>query len=333
MAIGSGIGSQLGIAAETTYGTYVAPTRFLEVAKQTVSKTKNTKSWTGLASGRLVDRAGGRVVTTTAGTVSIDELVVTNRDMGLLLNAIMGGTVAPVQQGATLAYLQTHALADTAGKHLSVQAGVPLVGGTVVPQTALGCKATSAEVACAVDELLTMKVELDAREITEAQTLVAASYGANRSPFHFGQMSVHAGATIGTVAPVSGVQGISVKIDRKLAAEKFYAGGGGLKAEPTTNDMVAITGTITADYLVAADFANRFRDDTQTAIRITFTGALIDTGYYDTLTIDLPAVFFDTGTPSVDGPDVVTTGYDFTVYNDLTNAPATISYLSADTAL
>jgi len=30
MAIRSGLGAQLGFAAESTYGTYVAPTRFLE---------------------------------------------------------------------------------------------------------------------------------------------------------------------------------------------------------------------------------------------------------------------------------------------------------------
>jgi hypothetical protein len=46
--------------------------------------------------------------------------------MGLLLQALMGTTVTPVQQVATAAYLQTHTLADTAGKSLTIQKGVPL---------------------------------------------------------------------------------------------------------------------------------------------------------------------------------------------------------------
>ena len=33
MAIGSGLGGQFGVAAETTYGTYVPPAHFLEVSK------------------------------------------------------------------------------------------------------------------------------------------------------------------------------------------------------------------------------------------------------------------------------------------------------------
>ena len=38
--------------------------------------------------------------------------------MGILLQHIMGGTVTPVQQAATIAYLQTHPLADNVGKSL-----------------------------------------------------------------------------------------------------------------------------------------------------------------------------------------------------------------------
>ena len=34
MAIGSGLGAQLGIAAESTYGTFVAPGRVLEFTKE-----------------------------------------------------------------------------------------------------------------------------------------------------------------------------------------------------------------------------------------------------------------------------------------------------------
>lgn len=333
MAVGSGIGSQLGIAPEVTYGTYVAPTRFFEVRKPEVMKVKNTAQWDGLAAGRLVTRSDGRAVTTKAATLSLDELVVVQRDMGLLFNQIMGGTALVVQQGATAAWLQTHALVDTAGKMFTAQAGVPLIGGSVIPQSALGCKVTSAEFSCGVDELLTMKVDADARDITEAQALAAASYAAPRRPFHFGQMAVTSGASVGGAVASDGVRKISLKIDRNLNTGQFYANGLGLKDQPVTNDFVAVSGTITADYKTAANWADRFRDDTGFALVWTFTGPLIASTFFEQISFILPAVFLDGDTPSVDGPDVVGTDFPFVVRNDLSNNPFTITYMSIDTVI
>lgn len=333
MAVGSGIGSQLGVAPEVTYGTYVAPTRFYEARSAKVSKVKNTQSWDGLAAGRLVDRADGRVVTTKAGMAAINDLVCTNKDLGLLLNMIMGGTVAPVQQAATAAYLQTHTLLDTYGKSCTVQSGVPLIGGTVVAQSGLGGRVTSAEFSCGVDELLTVGVEMDARDVTEVQSLAAASYGTNRRPFHFGQMAVKVGATSGAAAAADGVRSVSLKIDRKIKTDQFYANGAGLKDQPVTNDKAEITGTISADYKTAAHFADRFRDDTQFALVWEFVGPLIASTYFETIRFTIPAAFFDGETPAVDGPDVVGTDFPFRVYNDLTNNPLTVEYLSSDTVL
>jgi hypothetical protein len=333
MAVGSGIGSQFGIAPEVTYGTYVAPTRFYETKKASVSKVKNTASWDGLAAGRLVDRADGRVVTTKAAKVSIDELVCTTKDLGLLLSMITGSSPAAVLQGSGPANLFSFPLADTSGKMFTAQSGVPLIGGTVVAQSALGCKVTSAEFACGVDDLLTVKLDGDGRDLTESQPLAAASYVTGRTPFHFGQMGVKVGATVGAAAVIGGVRKVSFKIDRKLKTDQFYANNAGLKEQPTTNDKVGLSGTITADYKTAADLADRFRDDTQFALVWEFIGANLNATFFQTLRFTLPACFLDDGTPEVDGPDVVSTDFNFTGFYDLTNAPVTIDYISADTAL
>jgi Phage tail tube protein len=333
MAIGSGIGSQFGLAPEVTYGTYVAPARFYEARSARVTKAKNTASWDGLAAGRLVDRADGRAVTTKGGQVVISDLVCTNKDMGLLLNMIMGGTVAPVVQGATAAHLQTHPLADTYGKMCSCQSGVPLVGGTVIPQTALGSKVTSATFACAVDQLLTLGVELDARDITEAQTLAAASYATSRRPFHFGQMGVKTGATVAGATVADGVRGFSMTIERNIKVDQFYANAAGLKDQPVTADKVMVTGTLNTDYKSAAHWADRFRDDSQFSLVIEFVGPIIALTHAETLRLALPAVYLDGDTPSVGGPDVVQTDFPFRAYFDMTNPALTIEYMSTDTVL
>src|SRR5919108_2993637 len=115
MGIGAGIGAQVGVAAESTYGTYVAPTRFYEFTKEGLKKGKHTAQGTGMAAGRLLDPGGRRVVTHQDGKGPLD-LEVGTKNMGLMLQALMGTTVTPVQQGATTAYLQTHTLADNVGK-------------------------------------------------------------------------------------------------------------------------------------------------------------------------------------------------------------------------
>ena len=333
MAIGSGIGSQFGIAPESTYGTYVAPTRFYEAKSAKVSKVKNTASWDGLAAGRLVDRFDGRVVTTKAATVSIPELVCTTKDLGLLLNMIMGGTVAPVQDGATTSYTQTHTLVDNFGKTFTAQSGVPLLGGSVIPQSALGCKVDAAEFSCDVDGLLTVNLDGDARDLTEAQSLAAASYATGRLPFHFGQMNVLTGATVAGATAADGVRKFSLKIDRKMKTDMFYANGGGLKDQPISNDKVEVSGTISADYKTAAMWADRFRDDTSFSLVIRFTGANIASTFFQTLEFDLPVVYLDGETPGIDGPDIVQTDFPFRAYYDMTNPPLSIIYRSTDTAL
>ena len=335
MAIGSGLGSQFGIAPEVTYGTYIAPTRFYEVTKAKVEKVKNTASWKGLAAGRLSPRGDGRVLTTRAAKAEIDELVMTNKDMGLLLSQIFGGAPTPVAQTAPTALLQTHPLVDNLGRMFTAQQGNPLTGGTPVAQSGLGMKVNSAEWSCGVDELLTVKISADGRDVVETQALAAASYAALQRPFHFGQMGVKVGATAGAAAAVGGVRKVTAKVDRKLKTDMFYANGIGLKDQPVTNDHVEITGTITADYKVAADFADRFKDDTQFALVWEFIGANIATTFFDTFRLTFPALFLDTGTPGADGPDVIQTDFDFTGYVDLTvgTVPVTCEYMSTDIAL
>lgn len=179
MGIGSGLGAQIGLAAESTYGTFVAPTRFPEFTKESLALKKTTATSTGIAANRLLALSSRRVVTRREATGSID-LEIANKGMGLFIQALMGTTVTPVQQGATTAYLQTHTLADTAGKSLSIQVGVPLTTGTVTDKSFVGCKVTSGEFSCGVGEMLTGSFEFDGKDCDESQTLAAASYVSNK---------------------------------------------------------------------------------------------------------------------------------------------------------
>ncbi len=153
MAIGSGLGASFGAAPEVTYGTYVAPTKHYEFSPSSGEDLKKQQTFVqggGLAAGTLAQRGTRRAMTAESGAGSI-TMDVPNKSFGLLLQALMGTTVTPVQQGATTAYLQTHALADNFGKNLTLQKGVPQTDGVVKPYTFLGSKVTGAEFSCGVE--------------------------------------------------------------------------------------------------------------------------------------------------------------------------------------
>ena len=328
MAIGSGLGAQLGIVAESTYGTFVAPTKFIEFTKESLVLKKTTAQSAGIAAGRLLALSSRRVVTQREASGSID-MEVTNKGMGVLLQTLMGTSVTPVQQGATAAYLQTHTLADTAGKSLTIQKGVPLTTGTVTDKTFVGCKVTSAEFSCAVGEMLTASFEIDGKDCDESQTLAAASYS-NMSPFNFSQMALKTGS-FGTEAARDGIRKASVKIERPMAVDRFYAGQAGLKKEPISNDQVKITGSLEMDY-VETVLDDLHTSDAATSLVWEFVGPLIASTFFETFRITLPAVRFDEGPPVVDGFGVVKPTLSFTGLFDGTNQPK-IEVISTDVTL
>ncbi|MFB6675607.1 phage tail tube protein [Streptomyces sp. NPDC056390] len=328
MAIGSGLGAQLGISAETTYGTFVAPSKYIEFTKESLVLKKTTAQSAGIAAGRLLALSSRRVLTRREVSGSID-LEVTNKGMGILLQALMGTTVTPVQQGAGPAYLQTHTLADTAGKSLTIQKGVPLTTGAVTDKTFLGCKVTSAEFACEVGGMLTSSYEFDGKDCDEAQTLATASYPA-MAPFHFGQMAVKTGA-FGTETARDGIRKVSVKVERPQEVERFYAGQAGLKKEPISNDQVKITGSLESDY-VDTTLDDLHTSDAAISLVWEFVGPVIATTFFETFRITLPAVRLDEGPPVVDGFGVVKPTFNFTALYDGTN-PVKIEYISTDSTL
>ncbi|MFE1272066.1 phage tail tube protein [Streptomyces sp. NPDC058758] len=328
MAIGSGLGAQIGIAAESTYGTYVAPTVFPEFTKESLVLKKTVATSQGIAAGRLMALASRRVVTQKEVSGSLD-MEVASRGMGILLQALMGTTVTPVQQGVTTAYLQTHTLADTWGKSLTIQKGVPMTTGTVTDKSFIGCKIVSAEFSCEVGGMLTVTFEIDGKDCSETQTLAVASYVA-ASPYHFGQMGLKYG-TVGAETALDGVRKVSVKFERPQATDRFYANQSALKAQPILNDLTKVTASIEQDY-VATTIDDLHTSDASTSLVWEFIGPTIESTYNETFRVKLPAVKVDDAPPTVDGYNVVRTSYNLTALYDGTN-PVAIEYMSKDSTL
>jgi hypothetical protein len=325
MAIGSGIGSQLGIAAETTFNNAVTVTRFYEFNSENLNFNKKTAVGMGLRAGGQLPRSQRRVVTTTDVTGDI-VLDLPTRGLGLLLSQAMGTAPSPTTV-TTGVYSYTFTLGDSYGKSFSAQVGVPQYGGTVTPKTISGAKIQGFELAVSAGGIATGKFSVDAASLTTSTSLATASYSTISNLFHFAQ-----GAITVAGSSVANIKDFTLTVANTLKGDRYNLGASGIKAEQINNGFRKVTGKMSAEFtdttLLAAYLA-----DTTTALVLTFTGATIFGGQTEKLTITIPAAKFDADTPNVTGPGVIDLAMSFEAYDDGTNQPLTIVYQSADSAL
>ena len=325
MAIGSGIGSQLGIATETTFNNSVTVTRFYEFTSENLQYNKKTAVGMGLRAGGQLPRSQRRVVVTTdaGGDIVLD---LPTRGLGLLLSHAMGTTPSAVTT-TTGVYSYTFTLGDVYGRSLTAQVGVPQYGGTVTPKTISGAKIQGFELAVAVGGIATGKFTVDGASLTTGISLATASYSTISNLFHFAQGSI-------TVAgsSVANIKDFTLTVGNTLKGDRFNLGAAGTKAEQVINGFRKISGKMTAEF-TDTTLLSAYLADTTTAIVLTFTGAVIAGGQNEKLTITIPAAKFNADTPNVPGPGVIDLAMTFEAYDDGTNQPLTIVYQTADSAL
>ncbi len=333
MAIGSGRSAQVGFKNESAYGTYAAPTKFMLARGADVDPKGVTRAQgTGIQAGRHGDLAAHYVETSRGFGLKLTTDLL-NKGLGLIWQALMGGTVTPVQQGATAAYLATFPLADPVGNSLTIQIGAPPSGGTVIAQNLLGCKAVGADIKVDVASgISSLDLEFDCRDLENSSALVSASYTSGVKPFHGKQLAVKAG-TYGAEAALPGVKSVGISIKRALDTGRTYAGATGLKSEPLVNGATQIDLDISADFAALADFQSRALDaSAQPSVIVELVGPLIASTYYETWRITVPCVNFEPAVQGFSGGGVLSRSWKASWKDDVTHQP-TIETISADTAL
>jgi hypothetical protein len=284
--------SQLGVAEEVTFGTYVAPATFNEFLSESLEYEREwieSQAW----------RAGQRVLSqsrvkqgrvTGGGTL---EFEVANKGMSKWWKNLFGAVGITTPGGGTLSRDHSFTLGDTYDKSLSVQVGKEDRTGTVRPFSYLGCRTTRGTFRCAVGELLTYSAEIAIRDVTTAQTLGTATYATGQELFSFVEGSV----TIGTATPVNQAE---VTIDNRLNLDDFAFGSSLRRAvpEPALRD---VTGTLNADFVDLDDF-NRFKDGTIATLVLLFQGSIIEAAlrFEVEFTVNIRS---DGDTPKVEGPE------------------------------
>lgn len=308
MAIRSGLASQLGWKEESVYGTYVAPDKFAQHVGFAVKLDQEEIQSSALRAGQLNLRSDQRV-NNRLGVEGELEFELRTKGFGLWHKHGWGASAITTPSGATSTRRHTYQLADLFPGSLTVQGGVPDVGGTVRPFSWLGCKVTSWSLQQSVDELLKLTVGLDGMDETTTQALAATSYPASDALFEYGQCVVNVGGA------AFHASSFACTLAKQLKTDRRFLRGSQLKKEPVANGLRSLDGTLVGEFEDLTAY-NRFVSKTAAQIDVTWTGALIETGFNHTLTLTLPVCLFTGETPGVGGPDVVEQTLPFTVLDE-----------------
>lgn len=329
----TGIGGQtvLGTAVESTYGTAVTVDRFqpfLSESLETRTRVLTDESIRGGNTGVHLPRGSRRRQTGEDGGGDI-TMTLTTTGLGRWFNQFMGGTVTPVQQASTIAYLQTHAWASQSGKSLTIQKQIRDAANSEVESfTFKGSKIASATFSQSLDQIAQVVWGIDSRQVVTDVAMASPSWPATEKTFGFPDCTVKLAGSASTV-----LTDVSLSLNRTLDTDKRFLGNSGLKNEPYDNGPPTITGTITADFDNPATIYDRFKADTALSFELIWQRDVIASSYYEKISILVPEVRFTGETPKVGNQEVITVSGGFEGFWDGSSADVTISYTSTDTAL
>lgn len=368
MAIGAGLAAQFGIKTETTNGTAATVDHFTEINNETMHMVKNPVQGTGLRAGGLFHRTSRRVIGSwaAAGGVNFDAPF---SGLGLLLEHMFGaynpgtsgGTNNPlvVQQGATAAWLQTYAPGSLAGKTFTAQVGKPDATGTVRAFTYVGCKILDWQLSTEINQFAKFDVNIDGWQeltadnpqgTTAGPALATAVYATGQQFFHFreatifksGSLSTSGGiTTLGSPVAAGRVTKASVKCENRVDTGRYFIAGtagtggsgvAGVKSEQLENDFRMITGQLDAEFFSLTDYYDVFAGDTTLSLLLTFTGPVaIAASNFPTLSVLVPNIKLNDGTPPVAGPGILQHTLPFEGLDDEASNVIQLQYMSTDT--
>lgn len=328
MALPTGLGAQLGIKLEGSFGTYQAPASFYEFDSETLSRQQTYLTSTGLRAGRMAAPVGRHKPTTRSGSGDI-TMKVPNKGFGTWLNLLHGETVTPEKIGTGTSYKQIHKLGTSwpESKSLTVQVGVPGVDGTVQPFSYIGSMITQLALSCDTGAELMATISLNAKDVVTSESLAVASYPTGIASLDFTGGKIEVGSdTLGIIPSAS------VNLPLVLKVDRFGIGSGATAAKPLPNDYFRPTGSMNMEFKGLTQYEHFTKCDT-VKIVLLFEGATISESNKETLKVTLPACHFTGDTPQVSGPDVVALDWPYEAFDNGTEPPVTIEYISSDVTL
>ena len=341
MTIGSGLGATWGLAQEETVGTFQTPTRWLPVTSDKVKGSKKTVQSQAL-SGSSFEMAGRRRIAMFDVTGPV-ELDVTDQQLGIILQNMIGSSATAVQQGDTAAYLQVHTPGDTSALSLSLQSGRPTIEGDIQAFSYNGCKIADWELSVTAGGLAKLVATFDGVDESVDIEYTAASYiSPSANVLAFTDVALLLGGTatttdgVVTVADgaevVGTVKTVSIKGQNGLAVDRQNLGSL-TKRNQLMNAFRKYTGSIEVEFANLTDLYNAYRSDDPLALQFSLTGVQIAEGYDAFLDVICPSIRFNGEPPETDGPAILTVTAPFDILDDGTDPTIQFSYQSIDTAV
>lgn len=330
MAIASGLGSQIGISTETTNGTFVAPTTFLRLLSESLELKKDYTKIAGLGADAVVQQDGLHLETTRHVEGDIVPVPLTV-GLGKLLDLLTGATVTPTGAGAAKTYAFPIGVIPPDGKSASIQVGVPGTDGVVRSKAAKGSVVTAITFGMERGGALTCSASIWASDLDTTTTLATAVYPAGAEAFSFlGSVLQIDDAAVGSC-----VRSFSVTFTFPKASDRYCLNGSGTALIPITNGQIAIGGNFELEFSNGWAQFDAFRNATRRKLTLKNSGKVdIAASTKAQLNFTFPKIVVeDNATPVVSGPDLITMTAAWTAVADGTNPPATIEYVTTDTAL
>lgn len=322
MAIGTGLAGQLGCAEESTYGTAVTVTRFLEYLKCGLVPDIATIEAMALGRGPVLQTT--RTLTYIKGAKGTIELPVWTKGMGMLFKHWLGSYANALVAGSERKATITPDAVGLQGLALTIQAGVPDVGGTVRPYTFEGCKVMSGELSAEIDDYLKFALEIDAETAQTATGLAAASYASADEALYFTGGSITVGGTS------TFVRKFSLKGTNPLDADR--RGLGNTKKEPLMIGERVFEGELECEFEDLTAYAAWVAGTLATLVATFTSPTNIAGGGPYKLVVTVQNIQYRGDPPKVEGPARVMQPRKFKCLNDLTNPVVKLEYHSTDAA-
>ncbi|GAB3847276.1 hypothetical protein GCM10029963_28440 [Micromonospora andamanensis] len=313
--------SYLGIAEETTYGTAVAPTRFLEMRSETLAGKYERIDSEGYRAGQRVLHKD-RFQPNPKGAAGALNLEGMDAGMGLLFEHAFGAVSSDEPEGGFTTH--TFTVGDLKGKSLTVQVGRVDNAGQLHPFTYSGGKIASWELTNAVDGVLQASFEMDfaAEHIgagAGAYAVATPTYTAGSQLFTF------VGGTVDVAAAPFGVSEITLSGDNKLAAERWSTVG---KREPLEEENREYSFELKGEFegLAHAErIAAALAAGTLATLSLRWTSP-----QGGELEITAPVARFDEGPVNFDGAKIVEHAIKGRILWDGAGSPLTVAYTAKD---
>ena len=332
----------VGFKKETTFGTYIAPDKFVEFVSEDFAWVPEFSEGAALRYGKRMLAANRRVKVKESTTGSV-EVEATTKGLGALFEAALGTGTSTVASGAAFQQLFTPTTTDPLPAY-TFQKGIPLVGGGAAQPTSFtGCVCSGFELTAANGAIPTLKFNFVGKGIDTASAFVTPSYPASYELLSFVGGSIRIGGSVtpptatalasgGTAA--ANVTDVDLTFENGLDEGGFFLGGSGQRGRRPVVGLRSLTGTITAEY-DSNTLRDAYLNQTDLAIVLKFAHPTAITGaYYPTLEITIPVVRLDGEVPKANAGEVITQEIGFTAVDGQSAAhPVYVAIVTAETTI